>query len=158
MTPVGGALVGLGYWGPHFARIGNDHGEVELEWCCDRSQKALELAERRFPHVKRTTQVQDVLDDEAVDAVIIATPTATHAELPIAALASGKHVLVEKPLAASVGEIDRIPAARRDQVVMVGHTFVYNPAISAMRDLVKRGELGSIQYVDSVRAALGPIR
>ena len=158
MTSVGLALVGLGYWGPHFARIANEHGEVELVWCCDRSRKALELVERRFPHVKRTTEFQDVLADEAVQAVIIATPTATHAELAVAALQAGKHVLVEKPLAASVGEIDRIAAARGDRVVMVGHTFVYNAAIATMRDLVRRGELGSVQYVDSVRAALGPIR
>jgi predicted dehydrogenase len=158
MTPVGLALVGLGYWGPHFARIGNEHGEVDLVWCCDRSEKALELAERRFPHVKRTTEFDDVLNDESVGAVVIATPTATHADLAVAALQAGKHVLVEKPLAAAVSEIDRIAAARGDRVVMVGHTFVYNAAIATMRDLVSRGELGGVQYVDSVRAALGPIR
>lgn len=158
MTPVRVALVGLGYWGPHFARIASQHGEVELVWCCDRNQKALELPERRFPHVKRTTEFQDVLDDESVDAVIIATPTATHAELAVAALQARKHILVEKPLAASVSEIDRIAAVRQDRVVMVGHTFVYNPAVAVTRDLVKRGELGPVQYVDSVRVALGPIR
>ena len=90
--------------------------------------------------------------------MIIATPTATHAELAVAALEAGKHVLVEKPLAASSEEIDRIEAARGDRVVMVGHTFVYNTAVAAIRDLVADGELGRVQYVDSVRAALGPIR
>jgi predicted dehydrogenase len=158
MTPLRLALVGLGYWGPHFARIISDHREVELAWCCDRSEKALELPELRFPHARRTTEFQDVLDDESVDAVVIATPTATHADLAVAALEVGKHILVEKPLAASVSEIDRIAGAQRNRVVMVGHTFVYNSAIVALRDLVRRGELGSVQYVDSVRAALGPIR
>jgi predicted dehydrogenase len=158
MTPLRLALVGLGYWGPNFARIAHEHGDVELVWCCDRSPKALQLPERRFPHVRRTTELQDVLDDESVNAIIIATPTATHAELAVAALQAGKHILVEKPLAASVNEIDRIAAARDDRVVMVGHTFVYNSAIVTMRDLVRRRELGSVQYVDSVRAALGPIR
>lgn len=158
MTPVRLALAGLGYWGPHFARLATEHGEVELVWCCDRSESALELPARRFPHVRRTTEFQDVLDDPSVEAVVIATPTATHGQLAVAALQAGKHILVEKPLAASVGEIDKIAAVRGDRVVMVGHTFVYNSAIAAVRALVRRGELGRVQYVDSVRAALGPIR
>lgn len=152
------ALVGLGYWGPHFARIANEHSEAELVWCCDRSEAALELPKRRFPHVRRTTEFDDVLDDDSVEAIIIATPTATHADLAVAALKAGKHILVEKPLAASVAEVDRIDAARDDRVVMVGHTFVFNSAIQSVRDLVSSGELGRVQYVDSVRAALGPIR
>jgi predicted dehydrogenase len=158
MTPVRLALVGLGYWGPHFARVASEHPDAELLWCCDRSEQALELPGLRFPHVRRTTEFQDVLEDSAVDAVVIATPTSTHAGLAVSALEAGKHVLVEKPLAASVDDVDRVAAARDDRVVMVGHTFVYNAAISAMRDLVTGGELGRVQYVDSVRAALGPIR
>jgi predicted dehydrogenase len=151
-------LVGLGYWGPHFARIAFEHADAELVWCCDRSDEALELPRRRYPQVQRTTDVQDLLSDDSVEALVIATPTATHADLAVAALEAGKHVLVEKPLAASSEEIDRIEAARGDRVVMVGHTFVYNTAITAIRDLVAGGDLGRIQYVDSVRAALGPIR
>lgn len=158
MKPLRLALVGLGYWGPHFARIASEHPDVELAWCCDRSPAALELPERRFPHVRRTTDVEDVLDDESVQAIIIATPTATHGQLAVAALEAGKHILVEKPLAASVSEIDRIDLVRGDRVVMVGHTFVYNGAVATMRDLIATGELGRVQYVDSVRAALGPIR
>jgi predicted dehydrogenase len=156
--PIRVALVGLGYWGPHFARIAHEHAGAELAWCCDRSEQALELPQRRFPHVARTHDFADVLDDASVEAVILATPTATHADLAVAALEAGKHVLVEKPLAASEREVDRIEAARGDRVVMVGHTFVYNTGVAAVRDLVSRGELGGIQYVDSVRAALGPIR
>jgi predicted dehydrogenase len=156
--PVRIALVGLGYWGPHFARIAHEHAGSELVWCCDRSDAALELPERRFPHVARTRDLGEVLSDSSVEALILATPTATHAELAVAALEAGKHVLVEKPLAASEDEVDRIAAARGDRVVMVGHTFVYNAGIAAVRDLVASGELGGVQYVDSVRAALGPIR
>src|SRR5439155_242057 len=149
---------GLGYWGPHFARIATEHADAELVWCCDRSEKALELPRRRFPHVRRTTDFQDVLADGSVDAVVIATPTTTHAELAVAALETGKHILVEKPLAASVEEIDRIATASGDRIVMAGHTFVYNSAVAAVRELVRSGELGRVQYVDSIRAALGPIR
>ena len=156
--PIRVALVGLGYWGPHFARVAMEHDNAELTWCCDRSETALELPRRRYPNVRRTTDVERVLADDAVDAVIIATPTATHADLAVAALEAGKHVLVEKPLAASSEEVDRIDAARGDRIVMVGHTFVYNSAVGAVRDLVASGKLGRIQYVDSVRAALGPIR
>jgi predicted dehydrogenase len=156
--PVRLALVGLGYWGPHFARIANEHCDAELVWCCDRDEPALELPRRRYPHVRRTREFQDVLDDDSVDAVIIATPTMTHADLAVAALDAGRHVLVEKPLAGSSEGIDRIEAARGDRVVMVGHTFVYNSAIAAVRDLIAAGRLGRVQYVDSVRAALGPIR
>ena len=156
--PVRVAVVGLGYWGPHFARIAVEHGGAELAWCCDRSEQALDLPRRRYPQVALTSDVRDVLYDDSVEAVVIATPTATHAELAVAALSAGKHVLVEKPLAASAEEIDRIQAARGDRVVMVGHTFVYNSAIATMRELVATGELGPVQYVDSVRCALGPIR
>jgi predicted dehydrogenase len=156
--PVRIGLVGLGYWGPHFARIAHEHDDAELVWCCDRQESSLELPRKRYPHVQRTTEVHDVLDDDSVDAVIIATPTMTHDALAVAALEAGKHVLVEKPLAGSSEGIDRIEAARGDRVVMVGHTFVYNSAIEAIRTLVANGELGGIQYVDSVRAALGPIR
>jgi predicted dehydrogenase len=156
--PVRVALVGLGYWGPHFARISVEHAGAELVWCCDRSEEALELPRRRYPQVRLSTEVQDVLEDDSVEAVIVATPTATHAALAVSALEAGKHVLVEKPLAASSEEIDRIEAARGARVVMVGHTFVYNSAIAAIRDLVADGELGRVQYVDSIRAALGPIR
>jgi len=157
-SPVRLALIGLGYWGPHFARIANEHAQTELVWCCDRSEQALDLPARRYPHVARTTDVADVLNDASVDAVVIATPTGTHADLAVAALEAGKHVLVEKPLAGSTAEIDRIDAARDGRVVMVGHTFVYNSAVARVRDLVAGGELGPIQYVDSIRAALGPIR
>jgi predicted dehydrogenase len=158
MEPVQLALVGLGYWGPHFARIANDHADAVLVWCCDRDENALELPRRRFPHVRRTSNFHDVLTDESVEAVVIATPTVTHAELAVSALEAGKHILVEKPLAASVEEIERIAAAKGDRVVMVGHTFVYNSAVSALRELVLSGDLGPVQYVDSVRVALGPIR
>jgi predicted dehydrogenase len=151
-------LVGLGYWGPHFARIAVENAGSELVWCCDRSEDALELPRRRYPQVRRTADVAEVLADDSVDALVIATPTATHADLAVAALEAGKHVLVEKPLAASSHEVDRIEAARGDRVVMVGHTFVYNTAIASIRELVKSGELGRVQYVDSIRAALGPIR
>ena len=80
-APVRVALVGLGYWGPHFARIAIEHTDAELVWCCDRSEVALDLPRRRYPQVARTTSFEQVVEDPAVDAVVVATPTATHADL-----------------------------------------------------------------------------
>jgi predicted dehydrogenase len=158
MSPLRVGLIGLGYWGPHFARIVTEHSAAELSWCCDRDALALELPKRRFPTARRSTDFRDALADDATDALIIATPTRTHLELAVAALEAGKHVLVEKPLGMSRDEVDQIAACRGDRVVMVGHTFVYNPAVAALRDYVRSGKLGRVQYVDSVRVALGPIR
>ena len=141
--PSGVALVGLGYWGPHFARIAFEHADAELVWCCDRSEEALELPKRRYPQVRPHHRLPGRPGRRRRSRPsVIATPTATHADLAVAALEAGKHVLVEKPLAASSEEIDRIEAARGDRVVMVGHTFVYNTAIAAIRDLVASGDLG----------------
>lgn len=151
-------LVGLGYWGPHFLRIVNELPGAELAWCCDVSDEALDLPRRRYPGARVTTDITQVLDDPAVDAVVIATPPTTHAELAVAALQAGKHLLIEKPLATSVVECNQIEAAQGDRIVMVGHTFVYNTAVVALRDMVVSGELGQIHYLSSIRAALGPLR
>jgi predicted dehydrogenase len=155
---IGVALLGMGYWGPHYARILSEMADAHLESCCDIDGRALDLARQRYPWVRCGTEPQDVIADPRISAVVIATPTRTHAELAVACLEAGKHVLVEKPLAVSVTECEQIDAARGDRVLMVGHTFVYNPAVRALRELAHSGELGDIHYVDSVRAALGPIR
>jgi predicted dehydrogenase len=152
------ALVGLGYWGPHYARIVGEMPECTLTWCCDTSPTALQLAERRYPWVRRTSDLETVLSDEAVDAVILATPTETHADLILRCLAAEKHVLVEKPLATSTEECDEIDRHTNGQVVMVGHTFVYNPAVIELRRMIASGALGHILYLTSVRTGLGPIR
>jgi predicted dehydrogenase len=156
--PVRIAIVGLGYWGPNYARAVAELEDAELRWCCDLQPSLLELPARRYPSVRLTTDLDDVLSDEDVDAVIVATPTRTHADLTIAALRAGKDVLVEKPLAASLEECERVRDAVDGNVLMVGHTFVYNPAVVALRDLVRRDELGALRYVSSIRAGLGPIR
>jgi predicted dehydrogenase len=156
--PLNVAVVGLGYWGPHYARILTDLPETHLAWACDQSEDRLELARRRYPWARFTADLDEVLSDPDVDAVVVATPTRTHSALVQTCLQAGKDVLVEKPLAASVKECGEIAQVVGDSVLMVGHTFVYNGGIVAMRDLVREGELGRVHYAKSIRAGLGPIR
>jgi predicted dehydrogenase len=153
-------LVGLGYWGPNYARVLAELSEAELVWACDTDEGALELIRERYPSVRRTTDVDDILSDASVDAVIVATPTSTHASVSLAALSAGKQVLCEKPLAASRSECDTVIAAAEEtgSIVMVGHTFIFNPAVGRMRQLVETEAIGRVLYCHAARTALGPIR
>src|SRR5436305_10456824 len=99
--PVGVAVVGLGYWGPNLLRVLADNPDVEVRWICDLDRDRLTKFKRRYPAARVTTRLDRVLDDHQVDGVIIATPVYTHYELAARALAAGKHVFVEKPLAPS---------------------------------------------------------
>jgi predicted dehydrogenase len=153
-------IIGLGYWGPNYARVLHELGAAPLVVACDARPEALDLLRTRYPDVRLTTDADDVLADPSVDAVIVATPTSTHAELTLAALRAGKHVLCEKPLAFTVAECDRaIEAAERaGRVLMVGHTFIFNPAVRRMKALIDEGAVGSIRYCHAARTGLGPIR
>lgn len=154
------ALIGLGYWGPNYARVLSELAETELAWACDVDASALDLVRTRYPSVRVSTDVDAALSDPSVDAVIVATPTSTHASISRAAIAAGKHVLCEKPLAASTEECDEVIAAAEEHgsIVMVGHTFIFNPAVRRMRELVENEEIGRVLYCHAARTALGPIR
>ncbi len=155
--PVKIAIVGLGYWGPNLARSLQDSPHAEVVYLCDLEREALEVAGRRCPAAKQTTHYAHVLRDESVDAVAIATPALTHSELVAAALRAGKHVFVEKPLAASSAEaIELIDlAARHGLVLMPGHTFLYSPPVNLIRDLIMSDELGEIYSISTSRVNLG---
>jgi predicted dehydrogenase len=154
------ALIGLGYWGPNYARVLSELADAELAWACDLDSSALDLVRTRFPAVRVTTDLEEALSDSSVEAVIVSTPTSTHASVSRAAIAAGKHVLCEKPLAASTEECDEVIAAAEEHgsVVMAGHTFIFNPAVRRMRDLVVNDEIGRVLYCHAARTALGPIR
>jgi predicted dehydrogenase len=151
------ALVGVGYWGPNLARNLHELPEASLDLVCDHHPERLGRMARRYPGVRTTTSYDDVLADPQIDAVVIATRVGTHAELASAALESGKHVLVEKPLAASVAEAEALVelAERCGRVLMPGHTFLYSPPVNVIRDLILAGELGDIHFVSSSRVNLG---
>jgi predicted dehydrogenase len=156
-APVRVAVIGLGYWGPNLVRNLHEVHEAEVVWACDVRREALATLAQRYPAVPRTTRVQEVLEDESVDAVVVATPVSTHYELALAALRADKHVLVEKPLAASSREALELleTAADRHLVLMPGHTFLYSPPVTMIRDLMDSGELGEIYFISTSRVNLG---
>jgi predicted dehydrogenase len=150
-------VVGYGYWGPNLARNVFESDDARLAAIADRRPERLALAGRRFPDVLLTADADEILADPAIDAVIVATPVSTHFPLAYAALRAGKHVLVEKPLAASSSEGERLveEAERRGLTLMVDHTFVYTGAVRKIKELIARGELGDLYYYDSTRVNLG---
>lgn len=154
---IGVGIIGLGYWGPNLLRNFVECDGAQVRIACDWRAERLAALAGRYPGVPMTREVNDVLTHLGVDAVAIATPVSTHFDLAMAALKAGKHVLVEKPLAASselgLRLIDE--ADRRSLVLMVDHTFVYTGAVQKIAALVSSGELGDIYYYDSVRVNLG---
>jgi predicted dehydrogenase len=153
-------LAGLGYWGPNLARNLGDHPAVDLAWICDRDETALLRAAGRFSDARTTTRFEDLLEDESLDAVAIATPVVTHFELARAAMLADKHVFVEKPLALSstLGEQLVALAEERSLVLMPGHLLLYHPGVAKLKELVGGGELGRLLYVYGNRQNLGQIR
>jgi len=155
--PVRVAVVGLGYWGPNLVRNLGELDGAEVVRLCDTRPEQLAPFVRRYPTISASTHFSDVIEDERVDAVVIATPVATHHKLASLALRSGKHVFVEKPLAASSAEARELItlADDRDLVLMPGHTFLYSPPVVFIRDLIERGDLGQIYFVSTSRVNLG---
>jgi predicted dehydrogenase len=155
--PVRLAVVGLGYWGPTILRNAFELPDSEVVWACDLKEEARDSIKRRYPTVQTTSHFEDVLEDPSVEAVVVATPISTHHKLAAACLRAGKHVLVEKPLAASsVQAADLInTAAQAGLILMPGHTFLYSPPVNIVRDLIRSGELGEIYFVSMSRVNLG---
>jgi predicted dehydrogenase len=152
--------VGLGYWGPNLARNFERLPGSELAWLCDASEEALARWGAAFPSARATTRLADLLGDDSLDAVVIATPVPTHAELATRVLSAGKHCFVEKPLARTEEDaravVDAAEAA--DRVLMVGHLLEYHPGVQRLAEVVKSGELGELRYIYSNRLNLGKDR
>lgn len=155
--PVKIAVVGLGYWGPNIVRNLHELPDASLEAVCDIRPEALFRMSSRYPVLRTTDDLEEILADEQVEALAIATPVSTHAALATAALEAGKHVFVEKPLAGSLAEAENLIllARERDLVLMPGHTFLYSPPVNVIRDLIQSGELGEIYFISSSRVNLG---
>ncbi len=153
-------VIGCGNWGPNHIRVFSELDRSQVRACADINRSRLEHVARRFPQVRTTTDYRNLLDDDAIDAVVIATPTASHASLVRESLLAGKHVLVEKPLCRTASEADDLPALAEEKNlhVMVGHVFLYNNGIMRLRETIVSGELGAMLYLDTVRTNLGPIR
>jgi predicted dehydrogenase len=159
MKPLRIGVIGAGYWGPHLIRNVSEMDNATLAGVADLSTERLRQLRGRYPNAILTQSFRDLLTD-AVDAIVIATPVSTHYTLARAALAAGKHVLVEKPLTSTSTEaLDLIRLAEHHGLaLMVGHTFEYNPAVIALRDIVRRGDIGEVLYVDAARLNLGQFR
>ncbi|HMG37340.1 MAG TPA: Gfo/Idh/MocA family oxidoreductase [Blastocatellia bacterium] len=150
-------VIGYGYWGPNLVRNFMEASGSTVAYISDRRAECLAAVRRRYPSPKTTLDPFDLIGDSSVDAVAIATPVATHFELALRALKAGKHVLVEKPLAATSEQCATLieEASRKNLVLMVDHTFVYTGAVRKIRELVTSRVLGDIYYYDSVRVNLG---
>jgi len=183
------AVVGCGYWGPNHLRVlsqqppheprannaipaiisttrsplgslpGAPVAQVELT-AVDHDPQRLDWVAEHFPGVRREPDLSAVLDDPQIEAVVIATPTATHSEIVSAALRAGKHVLCEKPLCTEADEAEELVslAEHVERVLMTGHTFLFNPGLEVLKGLIDSGELGELRYLASTRTNLGPIR
>jgi predicted dehydrogenase len=153
-------VAGLGYWGPNLARNFAAIDGCELAWCCDGSLQARERWAPAFPGARFTGELDDLLADPELDAVVLATPVPTHGALAERVLRAGKHCFVEKPLAQSVAEAESAVAAAEEtgRTLMVGHLLEYHPGVGKLKEIADSGELGQIHYVYSNRLNLGKLR
>ena len=154
------AQIGVGYWGPNLLRnlVANDRCHVKL--AVDFSADRRDFVQSMYPDVKVSDNSEEVFSDSDIDAVVIATPVKSHFDLSVKALEAGKHILVEKPMATTVEEVEEIGrlAEENNLITMAGHTFLYNPAVRAVKEIVHSGQLGDIRYIYSQRVNLGRIR
>jgi predicted dehydrogenase len=160
VVPLAVAVIGTGYWGPNLVRNFQAHPDTHVRWVCDLSEERAKRVVAMYGDIRTTASIDDVLNDPLVEAVVVATPPETHRDLGLAALDAGKHVLIEKPLAGTLAEARDLvdAAARADRILMCDHTYCYTPAVAKIRELVRSGVLGDIQYVDSTRINLGLIQ
>ncbi len=156
-TPIGVALVGCGYWGPNLARNMAEIPEFRLHALCDSDSGPLRQIAGKHPNARTIVDFDEVLADDAIEAVVIATPPTTHAPLAERALLAGKHVLVEKPLATSLADGVKVAelAMTTGLTLMPGHTFVYSPAVNMVRKLIEEEVIGDIHFITSSRLNLG---
>src|SRR5436305_963288 len=150
-------VVGLGYWGPNLARNFDAIAGSELRWCCDGRDAVRARHARQFREARFTGELEDLLADPDLDAIVLATPVPTHADLAVRVLEAGKHCFVEKPLAERVADAERAVEAARatGRLLMVGHLLEYHPGVLRLKEIAGSGELGDIRYIYSNRLNLG---
>jgi predicted dehydrogenase len=150
-------VIGAGYWGPNIVRNLYEAPGAEAVAVADLSQDRLDAISKRFPAVRVTTDYRELIDDPSIDAICVVTPVGTHRKLAEEAFAAGKHVFVEKPLARTVSDAEAIVRAgeRAGKTLMVGHTFVYNPAVVVVKGILDAKGIGEVHYLDSQRVNLG---
>jgi predicted dehydrogenase len=158
--PVTVGVVGLGYWGPNLARNFDRLPEAELRWICDGAEDAVARWAPQFPQARTSGDLEELLTDPGLDAVVVATPVPSHAALARRVLEAGKHCFVEKPLAQSAADAEEVVAAAREsgRVLMVGHLLEYHPGVEKLKEIADAGDLGEIHYIYGNRLNLGKLR
>lgn len=160
MKDISVAIIGLGYWGPNYAKILVSLDNINLKWCCDNNKAALSRFSKLYPNVQTSDDVKILLNDPSLDAVIIVTPAQNHFEIARKFLEKGTDVLVEKPLTYNLQQSKQLVklAKFKKRILMVDHTFLFNSAVIKLKDLIDSKELGKIYYIYGNYNALGPIR
>jgi len=152
--------IGVGYWGKNLLRNFASMSQCHVKMCCDKEEGILERVRRDYPSVESTREYSDILADDGIDAVVVATLPEMHFPIAKEALLAGKDVFVEKPLVLTVPDGEELVqlAEENKRILMVGHILEYHPAVNRMRDYITSGELGDIYYIYSTRVNLGKIR
>ena len=150
-------VVGCGYWGPNLIRNLRQSPDCQLKLICDASERRLAHMQRLHPGVATTRRFEDLLNGADLDAVVIATPVRSHYEMAKACLSVGKHAFIEKPMTGTAAEAEELVALAEHQglVLMVGHTFLFSPAVRRMKEIIDAGDIGEVQYVAARRLNLG---
>jgi predicted dehydrogenase len=153
-------VAGYGYWGPNLVRNFSSLNNCLVKWCVDLDRARVEKAAKICPGINTSADYKDILRDKDVDAVVIATPAATHYGIAKDALEAGKHIFIEKPFVLKSEEgVELIKLAKaKKRLIMVGHTFEYNPAVRKVRELISSGAIGDLHYLYSTRVNLGIVR
>jgi predicted dehydrogenase len=159
-TKLNVAQIGVGYWGPNLVRNLVNNDRCDLLKVCEISKDRRNFIKNLYPKIHTTFNINEILNDNDIDAVIIATPVSTHYDLAMKVLNSNKHVLIEKPMAQTAQEVEKIEikSSEKKLIAMVGHTFLYNPAVKYIKKLINENTLGKIRYIYSQRLNLGRIR
>ena len=154
------AVIGAGYWGPNLVRNFASLPQCRVEVVCDRDQQSLDHLRHLYPQLSFSLDWKEVLNSPKIQAVVIATPTATHHEIALKALRKNKDVFVEKPLASTAAEAEElsIEADRSGRILMVGHLMLFHPAMVWLKEFIQSGELGEVLYLYFRRVNLGKIR
>lgn len=153
-------VIGYGYWGPNLVRNFSEVPDAQVVAVSDLDEQRLRLVKARYPAIAITTDHETLLSNRDIDAIIIATPVASHYAIALQALSSKKHVFIEKPLTQTAAQGERLieEADKHNLTLHVDHTFVYTGAVRKIRALVSDGEVGELYYYDSVRVSLGLFR
>ena len=154
------AQIGVGYWGPNLLRNLEANSQCTVKAVVDLSEERRNFVSSHYPNIQTTDDIETIINDSDIDGIVIATPVSTHFDLAMKSLQTGKHILVEKPMAKTVNEVNEIGALANEKnvVAMVGHTFLFNIAVQHVKTLIDSGELGDIRYIYSQRVNLGRIR